>query len=209
MEKHQLEAKPLQAAFFERPTLQVARALIGQWLVHQHPSEGLLAGRIVETEGYTHDDPAFRSWGVVDGPTGLVKPVGRALSLFGPPGRAYIYLVYGSSWLLNVVTESEGKAGAVLIRAVEPMAGQRSMWKRRAAALKIEDLTNGPGKLTQAFDLDNRFHGQPLDAPPFFIAEAVRGKPLPISTSTRIGLRFGVDLPYRFFASSSSFVTPD
>lgn len=202
------EAPPLSAAFFERATLEVARGLIGQWLVHDHPTDGLLAGRIVETEAYTQDDPAFRSWGVVDGPTGLVKPEGRALALFGPPGRAYVYLVYGSYWLLNVVTECEGQAGAVLIRAVEPVTGQAAMWKRRRAARTERDLTNGPGKLTQAFDLDKRFHGAFLTAAPLYIAADVHVQDWPVATSARIGLQFGIDLPYRFFVPHHPCVSP-
>ncbi|HMB92414.1 MAG TPA: DNA-3-methyladenine glycosylase [Rhodothermales bacterium] len=201
------QAELLPVSFFERPPLEVAHDLIGQWLIHQHPLNGLLAGRIVETEAYRQDDPAFRSWGVVDGPTGLVKPEGRALALFGPPGCAYVYLVYGRYWLLNVVTEREGRAGAVLIRAVGPVVGQAAMWKRRGAACRERDLTNGLGKLTQAFDLDKRFHKQALTVAPLYFAEAT-ARALPVATSARIGLQFGIDLPYRFFVPGHPFVSP-
>ena len=113
---------PLPPPFFARPTLEVARELIGTLLVRER-----LVGRIVEAEAYTQDDPAFRSWGVVDAATGLVKPEGRAYALFGPPGRAYVYRCY-NHWLLNVVTEPEGRAGCVLLRAAEPLAGRDVMW---------------------------------------------------------------------------------
>ena len=197
----------LPPTFFARPTLEVARDLIGKLLVHEQPADGKLVGRIVEAEAYTQDDPAFRSWGVVDAATGLVKPEGRAYALFGPPGRAYVYRCY-NHWLLNVVTEPEGRAGCVLLRAVEPLAGRDVMWTRREAARREVDLANGPGKLTQAFDVDRRFHGQPLTSPPLYLAEDDEGRDWPIATSARIGLHFGIELPYRFFVKGHPFVSP-
>lgn len=199
--------QPLKPAFFARPTLAVARDVIGTLLVHEQPTEKRLVGRIVEAEAYTQDDPAFRSWGVVDAATGLVKPEGRALALFGKPGTAYVYRCY-NHWLLNVVTEPEGRAGCVLLRAVAPLAGRQAMWPRREAARRAVDLTNGPGKLTQAFDVDNRFHGQPLTAPPLYLTNDDEARDWPIATSSRIGLHFGIDVPYRFFVKDHPFVSP-
>ena len=201
---------PLDAAFFARPTLEVAPGLLGRVLVHEHPDDGRLVGRIVETEAYTADDPAFRGWGAtLDPATDLVRPDGRTADLFGKPGTAYVYLVYQRYWLLNVVTEPEGQAGAVLIRAVEPLQGQAAMGVRREAAKSERDLTNGPGKLTQAFDVDRTHHGQPLTTAPLFLADdgATLGGWQTV-TSSRIGLRFGIDRPYRFFVQGHPFVSP-
>jgi DNA-3-methyladenine glycosylase len=199
--------RSLPTTFYARPTPEVARDLVGARLVHEHRADGRLVGRIVETEAYTQDDPAFRSWGVVDEATGLVKPEGRALTLFGPPGRAYVYLCY-RYWLLNAVTEPEGRAGCVLIRAVEPLAGQAAMAARRAAAHRVAELTNGPGKLCQAFDIDGSYHGQSLLEPPLYIAEPSVSSDERIATSSRIGLHFGLGLQYRFFLEGHPCVSP-
>lgn len=198
----------LPPAFFARPTLEVAPDLLGALLVHEQSMGERLVGRIVEVEAYTQDDPAWRSWGIVDAATGLVVPEGRGLDLFGKPGTAYVYLCYGRYWMLNVVTEPEGRAGCVFIRAVEPLVGQYVMGERRPAARREIDLTNGPGKLSQAFAIDRRFHGKPLTAPPLFFAEDDAKREWPIATSARIGLHFGVDWPYRFFVKGHPFVSP-
>lgn len=164
---------PLPASFFERPTLEVARDLLGRWLVHEHPSGERLVGRIVETEAYRQDDPAFHGWRLVDSTTGLVRPQGRAYDLFAPPGTAYVYLNYGMYWLLNVVTEPEGVGGAVLIRAVEPIAGFDLLQARRPKARRPHELTGGPGRLTVAFDIDGRYHRRLLTTSPLFFLQLV------------------------------------
>ncbi|MDX1741564.1 MAG: DNA-3-methyladenine glycosylase, partial [Rhodothermales bacterium] len=178
----------LGADFFDRPTLEVAPDLLGRYLVREGLSGRPMIARIVETEAYTHDDPAFHAWGIVDGPTGLVKPTGRGYDLFGKPGYAYVYLIYGMYWMLNVLTEREGIAGCVLIRAVEPVEGESMMWERRPAARRSEDLTSGPGKLTQAMDIDNRFHRTSLLEPPLYFAEPDVMLPHRVATSSRIGI---------------------
>ena len=99
---------PLPTDFFARSTLTVAREMLGQRLVRDLPSGHRLVGRIVETEAYTQDDPAFHGWNLYDEETGTVRREGRAADLFGPPGTAYVYLIYGMHWLLNVVTEPDG-----------------------------------------------------------------------------------------------------
>ncbi len=198
----------LTQQFFDRPTLKVARDLLGAVLVHELPRGRRLVGRIVETEAYTQDDPAFHSWGIVDGATGLVQPSGRGYDLFGRPGQAYVYLVYGMYWMLNVVTEREGIAGCVLIRALEPESGESAMWERRPAARHATDLTNGPGKLTQAFDIDKRFHGTLLLGPPLYFAEPKVRTTFAIGTSSRIGITRAVDRHWRFFCRDNPFVSP-
>lgn len=206
---------PLPRAYFARPTLDVARDLLGALVVHDHPGDGRLVGRIVETEAYTADDPALHGWKATFGDDGFVRAAGRAAGLFAEPGTAYVYLVYYSSWLLNVVTEAEGTPGAVLVRAVEPVQGVDAMRERRPAARRERDLTNGPGKWTQAFDVAeppgvarSRFHGTDLTAPPLFFAADPGAAPFVTAVSTRIGLSKGIDRPYRFYIARHPHVSP-
>lgn len=200
--------EPLPQRYFDRPTLEVARDLIGVRLVHEHPTDGVLVGRIVETEAYTQDDPAFHGWNLVDPDTGELTREGRGTDLFRAPGTAYVYLIYGMYWLLNVVTEAKGTGGAVLIRAVEPLDGQTAMQARRSAARRPPDLTNGPGKLTQAFAIDDAFHGTDLTQSPLYFAPPEEPNDWTIATSSRIGISKGVDREWRFFVEGHSFVSP-
>lgn len=198
----------LAPSFFARRTLVVAPDLLGKLLVHDDPEAGRLVGRIVETEAYTADDPAMHGWKAEFGPDELVRPVGRAAGLFAPPGTAYVYQIYYAHWLLNVVTEEEGIAGAVLVRAVEPVVGEAAMQARRPPTLpRRRDLTNGPGKLTQAFGVDGRFHGADLTQPPLYFADDGAPAP-PVATSSRIGLTRGVDRMYRFYVPAHPYVSP-
>src|ERR1700733_12780266 len=124
----------LKRAFYDRPTVDVARDLLGKVIVH-----GVTAGIIVETEAYLGgDDLASHS------ARGITP---RTRVIFGPPGHAYVYLIYGMYQCLNLVAEPEGSAGCVLIRAVEPLTGLTEMRHRRPQARRTEDLANGPGKL--------------------------------------------------------------
>ena len=211
-----MDLTPLTSDYFARPTLDVARDVLGKLLVHRrtpHQVRGRLSGvplvgRIVETEGYTQDDPAFRGWGVLDRETGLLRPEGRGYDLFGTPGTAYVYLVYDRHWMLNVVTEREGVGGAVLLRAVEPVEGLEVMRANRPAARRDRDLTNGPGKLTEAFGIDRAFHNQPLTAPPLYLADDGAALDGIVATSSRIGLRHGIERPWRFFFEGNPYVSP-
>ena len=207
--------RPLPRSFFARPTLAVARDLLGALLVHETDA-GRLAGRVVETEAYRADDPAMHGWKATFGDDGRVLPRGRAEGLFAAPGTAYVYKVYYTHWLLNVVTEPEGEAGAVLVRAVEPVEGEEAMTENRGTALKrARDLTNGPGKLTQALGIAeapdavrSRFHGADLTAPPLYFAEGDVLADAAVATSSRIGLSRGVRLPYRFYVAGHPYVSP-
>lgn len=198
----------LPASYYERSTLDVARDLIGKLLVREHPSGRRLVGRIVETEAYTQDDPSFHGWGIVDRETGLIKPDGRGYDLFGKPGTAYVYLIYARYWLLNVVTEREGIGGAVLFRAVEPLEGQSSMYERRDAAARDVDLANGPGKLTQAFDIDKTLHNRNMTKGTLYVMQPEQPGEWPVQTSSRIGITRGIDLPWRFFIPGNPYVSP-
>jgi DNA-3-methyladenine glycosylase len=194
------------SAFFDQPTCTVARALLGDRLVHEHSSDGRIVGRIVETEAYRQDDPAFHGWNLYDPETDTLRREGRAADLFSAPGLGYVYLIYGMHWLLNVVTEPDGTGGAVLIRAVEPLEGIEAMRTRRGADRREVELTNGPGKLAEAFDVDDQFHQAPLTQSPLYFEEG--GRPDSVATSSRIGLSKGVEREWRFFLNDSPFVSP-
>ncbi|HLA63135.1 MAG TPA: DNA-3-methyladenine glycosylase [Rhodothermales bacterium] len=201
--------QPLPPDWFDRPTLEVARDLLGLLLVYEPSDAPRLVGRIVETEGYLANDPAMHGWRATFGPDGRVQPIGRAADLFAAPGTAYVYRCYYTSWLLNVVTEGEGTPGAVLLRAVEPVEGEAVMRANRPLARRAVDLTNGPGKLTQAFGIDSdRFHGAPLTRPPLYLADDGAPPPAAVTVSSRIGVSRGVDLPYRFYVARHPYVSP-
>lgn len=203
---------PLPVSFFDRSPLDVAPDLLGAVLVHETPA-GRAAGRIVETEAYTDDDPAMHGWQAAFGLDGRVVPAGRAADLFGPPGTTYLYKVYYRSWLLNVVCLPEGQAGAVLVRALEPTDGLEAMRERRPAARSERELANGPGKLTEALGLwiappaaRHPLHGHRVDAPPLWFEP---GEPPPaVATSSRIGVSRGADRAYRFFVPGHPCVSP-
>lgn len=202
-----LPAEPLPAEFFARHSVAVARELLGALLVHEAPGLPPLVARIVETEAYRGDDPACHAWGVAFPPAEGVKPR-RGAALFGPPGTAYVYLCYGMHWLLNVVTEPAGQAGAVLIRAVEPV-GDLAPYRARRPAMRCDgDLTNGPGRLTAAMGIGPAHHGIPLLGPPlWFAAGAPNGPAEPVAATGRIGIARGGELPWRFLLLNNRFVS--
>ena len=185
------------------PTLEVARRLLGAEVVRELP-EGRLRGRIVETEAYLHNDPACHA--VRELPNGIChRQTRRNASMFGPPGRAYVYFTYGNHYMLNVVTEPEGIPGAVLIRALEPLDGLEIMLARRQ--VDPRQLTNGPGKLTQAFGIGKELDGHDLAQPPL---QLVLGDPVPdedIVETTRIGITRAVDKPWRFYIKGNPWVS--
>lgn len=199
--------EPLSPSFFDRSTVRVARALLGRRLIHEHSSEERLVGRIVETEAYTEDDPACHASHLSRDPeTDEITGEGRARDLFAAPGTAYVYLIYGMHWLLNVVTEPTGTAGAVLIRAVEPEAGIDVMKERRSVSRQA-DLTNGPGKLTEAFGVAEDVHSTDLTAPPLYLAEGPGVADSTVKQSSRIGISKGVERPWRWYVMENPFVS--
>lgn len=178
--------------FFERSVHEVARELIGCRLLY-----GGCGGTIVETESYDRDDPACHAF------VGLTP---RTATLFGPPGRAYVYLSYGIHSLLNFVCEPEGEAAAVLIRALQPTDGLGSM-RRRRGARPDADLCSGPGKLTEALGIGLEEDGADLAREPFALTAPVgEGRP-EVLTGPRIGITKAVERPWRFCAAGSSFVS--
>ena len=145
----------LDRTFFARPTLEVAPDLVGKLLVRRLGRD-VLAGRIVEAEAYLgHPDAASHA---------SRKNPTRARIMFGPPGHAYVYMVYGMYYCLNLVTEPDGAAGAVLVRAVEPVEGIDVMRRLRGKPMPDRNLTSGPGKLCQAFAVDMGLNGVDLCA---------------------------------------------
>ena len=130
---------PLPPSFYDRPTLAVARDLIGALLVYDSPDDGRLVGRVVETEGYRADDPAMHGWRATFGGDGFVRPIGRAADLFAAPGTAYVYRIHHTNWLLNVVTEPEGVAGGVLLAIIEGVAALVDRYRGVADTLRRAD----------------------------------------------------------------------
>jgi DNA-3-methyladenine glycosylase len=186
----------LERAFYERPTVDVARDLLGQVLVSVN-AEGRTAGRIVETEAYLDaDDPASHA---------ARLRTGRVESMWGESGIAYVYRSYGIHAMLNVVTEPLGETGAVLIRALEPVFGVDLMRARRG----IEDerlLCSGPGKLCQALAIGLDLHGTDLDSSDrLWISPGET--PRDVSTSGRIGISRGQAHPWRFWVTSNPHVS--
>ena len=187
----------LDTSFYERPTLVVARALLGKVLVHR-TAEGTASGMIVETEAYIgEDDPACHA---APGPTRRNAP------LYGPPGFAYVYLNYGIHYLVNAVTEAEGHPAAVLIRALSPIDGIALMTARRGAAAAIDDLCRGPGNLTRALGISLGENLLDLRASRLTIED--RGfKAGTVSRGPRIGIRVAVERPWRFWMTGHRAVS--
>ena len=193
--------EPLSREFYARDTLSVARELLGCSLVHESP-EGRVMGRIVEVEAYEgEDDPACHA---AAGLTSRTEP------LYGPPGHAYVYLIYGMHHCLNAVTRRPGWPGAVLIRALEPLKGHDLMRRRRRrgrgrASADDRDLANGPGKLCQALGLDLTYTRADLTDSALRIlpgSPAVRALWTP-----RVGIRVGTDRLWRCLDAESPFVS--
>lgn len=186
----------LPRAFYERPTIDVARDLLGQVVVSETPP-GRAAGRIVETEAYLGaDDPASHA---------ARLRTGRVEVMWGEPGIAYVYRSYGVHAMLNVVAEREGETGAVLVRALEPIAGVDFMRIRRGVADE-RLLCSGPGKLCQALGIGLDMHGTDLVASDTLWISP--GDPArDVSTSGRIGISRGMEHPWRFWISGNPHVS--
>jgi len=189
---------PLAPAFYAQPTLDLARALLGKTLVRR-TAEGVTAGIIVETEAYVAAiDPAAHAY------RGQTP---RNRSMFGPPGHAYVYRIYGMHVCLNVVTEPAGQAAAVLIRAVEPTCGRELMRARRGAGVPDRDLCRGPGRLCQAFAITLALDGASLHGPELWVAETLGGAPPAAAASPRIGISHAADWPWRFYVPGNRYVS--
>jgi DNA-3-methyladenine glycosylase len=184
----------LKRVFYERPAVEVARALLGKVLVH-----GPAAGIIVETEAYLggEDLAAHSARGVTE----------RTRVIFGPPGHAYVYFIYGMYECLNLVCEPEGQPGCVLIRALEPAGGIDLMQRRRPAAKKPEALASGPGKLTLAMGITRAQNGVDVTRGNLVVREPYDPREVEVAVSKRIGITKSADLPLRFFVRGNRFVS--
>jgi DNA-3-methyladenine glycosylase len=194
---------PLPPAFYEPAADVVAPKLLGQWLIRK-TANGFCGGPIVETEAYLMDDPASH---------GFIGETARNRVMYGPPGRAYVYLIYGAHFCVNAVCQKKGVAEAVLIRAIEAQIGLECMRQNRPVP-KDTSLTNGPGKLCAALKIDRALDGENLcDAGgDLFIAknpecDQLRRDRGPLVQTTRIGITRAADLHLRFFLAGSGFIS--
>jgi DNA-3-methyladenine glycosylase len=180
------------ARWCARSSLEVAGDLIGCELLVD-----AVGGRIVECEAYRRDDPASHAF---PGPTL------RNATMFGPAGRAYVYLSYGLHWMLNIVCGSQEGAGeAVLIRALEPTAGLEQMRERRGREALV-DLCRGPGRLGQALAVGPDLDGEPIGAGRIELTPAA--PPGPVVQTPRVGISRAQELPWRFLLEGSPYVSP-
>ena len=193
--------RPVPRDFFAESADVVAPRLLGHYLIRR-TAAGYAGGRIVETEAYLVGDPACHSY---RGETA------RNRSMFGPPGQAYVYLIYGLHYCVNAVCQPTGCGEAVLIRAIDVVLGENLMRQRRSA-VHAEALTSGPAKLCQALDIDRAMDGVDLcrTDSPLMIAENLHHKQFlleagPMITGARIGITQGAELPLRFYLKGSRF----
>lgn len=180
--------------------MDVSRELLGAYLHRILPNGKELIGRVVETEAYAMYEPASHAY------RGKTP---RTSVMFGDAGYAYVYFTYGMYWCLNVVANEEGKAEAVLIRGIEPIEGLEEMRARRPKAKREIDLTNGPGKICQAFELargENKL--DMVDGDILWFTKGDSGSKLNVGITTRIGINVAKELPWRFFIDGNPFVSP-
>jgi len=190
--------KRLEKQFYELPTLELAEKLLGKIFVRMLPGNIRLKARIVETEAYMgeHDEACHAYRG----------RTARNSSMFRAPGTIYVYFTYGCHYMLNIVSEPENIAGAVLIRSMEPVDGIRVMQELRGTAV-VKSLMSGPGKLARALSIDSRCNGKDLYGEEFFLENAL---PLPefmIGTSTRVGISKSRELPWRKYIINNPHVS--
>jgi DNA-3-methyladenine glycosylase len=195
--------QPLPRSFYVPSAKKVAPELLGHWLI-RNTAHGPIGGPIVETEAYLVGDPACHA------APGLTP---RNRVMFGPPGHAYVYLIYGYHYCVNAVCRPAGTAEAVLIRALEAAFGVEHLRKRRATELD-RNLTNGPAKLCQAMDIDRALDGTDLcdlDSPLFIAvnpsAKTFRQSCGPVIRTLRVGITRAAHLPLRFYLDGSQFVS--
>jgi DNA-3-methyladenine glycosylase len=194
----------LPASFYEQPTLDLAKRLLGKILVRNlNTRKGnlTLKGKIVETEAYLasprYNDEACHAY------RGITA---RNRAMFGEAGSLYIYFTYGNHFMLNIVTEPKGEAAAVLIRALEPL-NEFEFLKSQRGIENIASLANGPGKLTQAFQIDRSLNGMSLQKNDLYIENAPDLLQSEIQATTRVGITKGVEHLWRFFIKGNPFVS--
>jgi DNA-3-methyladenine glycosylase len=191
-------APPLPKEFYDRETEQVARDLLGA-VLECRTADGIAAGRIVETEAYLgeHDLACHAAAG----------RTARTAPLYGPPGIAYVYFIYGMYWCFNAVTRAEHAPSAVLVRAIEPVRGLELMRRRRAKVARDVDLSNGPGKLCLALGIEGRHNWNPLDRPPVVIRAGDSIADCDVTVTPRIGITQSAEWPLRWFVRDNPYVS--
>jgi DNA-3-methyladenine glycosylase len=194
---------PLEEEFFLPSAEAVAPLLLGHWLVRNTPS-GMSGGVIVETEAYLAHDPSCH---------GYKRETPRNRAMYGPPGRAYVYFIYGNHWCFNAVCRPAGVAEAVLVRAIEPAFGLEWMQSNRRVASAL-DLSNGPAKFCAALRIDRSLDSVNLcdQESPIFIAKNPERERLlealgPVTTTTRVGITKAADWLLRFYLGGSRYVS--
>lgn len=189
---------PLDQSFYNRETEIVARELLGAVLECRTP-EGVASGRIVETEAYLgeHDLACHAAVGKTE----------RTAPLYGPPGIAYVYFIYGMYWCFNAVTRAEHDPAAVLIRALEPLDGIDLMWRRRSKVKRAIDLANGPGKLCLALGITGEMTWKPLQRPPILIRSSDAIADRDVVVTPRVGITQWAEAPLRYFIRDNPFVS--
>jgi DNA-3-methyladenine glycosylase len=197
---HLRRAATLPVSFFGHPAEQVAPDLLGARVISLVDGERTV-GRIVETEAYLgYDDPASHGY--------RHRRNQRNAALFGPPGTWYVYLSYGVHWCANLVCEEEGKASAVLLRALEPLEGLDVMRRRRGGGgVADRDLCSGPGKLCQALGITRGLDGAPMTRGMLVVAPPDPRSPPAIVTTRRIGITKAADWPLRFTIAGSPWIS--
>lgn len=194
-----IKGNKLNKDFYLQDTLVVAQQLLGKYLYRKYKAQ-YLVGKIVETEAYKDNDPASHAF------KGKTR---RNEVMFWEGGHLYVYFTYGMHYCCNVVTEKEGSGCAVLIRAVEPVEGLDTMIKlRKFNGAKIYDLTNGPAKLCQAFNITKKDNGKYLNDEEIFIVDSeINLKNLIIGRSQRIGIKEGIEKQWRYFIKNSPWLS--
>ena len=188
----------LPYAFYDRPTEIVSRELLGA-VLECTTSEGVTRGVIIETEAYLGpDDPACHA---------VAGITSRTEYLFGPPGRAYVYLIYGMYWCFNAVTRERGHGSAVLVRAVSPTDGVDLMRRRRPKVKRDRDLTNGPGKLCLAMGIVGSMSGTSLRTGPIVIRAGSAVADVDVVVTPRIGITRAAEWPLRYFVRDDPHVS--
>ncbi|MFQ6046585.1 MAG: DNA-3-methyladenine glycosylase [Gemmatimonadales bacterium] len=191
-------ARPVSRRFYARDTIGVARSLLGCVLTSSIGGS-VTAGRIVEVEAYVGpQDPAAHGFGN--------RMSRRNRDLFGPPGTAYVYFIYGMHWCFNAVTERDGYPAAVLIRALEPLTGVDSMCRRRGTD-DARVLCAGPARLCQALGITGEVSGTSLVSGPVRVLRPRSPERSSVATSTRIGVARAADWPLRFYLADSPWLS--
>ncbi len=189
--------RPLPLEFYQRGTLDLVPEILGKVLVRK-VQKTILSGRIVEIEAYIGKDPASHA------AHGMTE---RNKVMFEDGGLSYVYFTYGMHFCFNIVTERKGFPAAFLVRALEPIEGIETMKKLRKNDI-VKNLTNGPAKLCQAMQIDRKLNGARLNSRDFFLSDdgfIVRASD--IGRSTRIGIKVGTELEWRFFLKRNEFVS--